>query len=61
MVLANTNKLKAISTVKIKTDQIDSTTMAQLLRIDYIPEAHQIVPVLMDNRDIMRAGLRMIK
>jgi transposase len=61
MVLANTNKLKAISTAKIKTDQIDSTTMAQLLRIDYIPEAHQIDPVLRDKRDLMRARLRMIQ
>lgn len=61
MVLANTNKLKAISTAKIKTDQIDSTTMAQLLRIDYIPEAHQIDPVLRDKRDLMRARLRLIQ
>lgn len=61
LVLANANQLKAISTAKIKTDQIDSTTMAQLLRIDYIPEAHQIDPCLRDKRDLMRARLRMIQ
>jgi transposase len=61
LVLANANQLKAISTAKIKTDQIDSTTMAQLLRIDYVPEAHQIDPVLRDKRDLMRARLRMIQ
>ena len=61
LVLANANRLKAISTAKIKTDQIDSTTMAQLLRIDYVPEAHQIDPCLRDKRDLMRARLRMIQ
>ena len=61
LILANANQLKAISTAKIKTDEIDSTTMAQLLRIDYVPEAHQIDPILRDKRDLMRARLRMIQ
>jgi transposase len=61
LILANTNQLKAISTAKIKTDQIDSATMAQLLRIDYVPEAHQIDPILRDKRDLMRARLRLIQ
>ena len=42
-------------------EQIDSTTMAQLLRIDYVPEAHQIDPILRDKRDLMRARLRLIQ
>jgi transposase len=61
LILANTNQLKAISSAKIKTDQIDSTTMAQLLRIDYVPGAHQIDPILRDKRDFMRARIRMIQ
>lgn len=36
--LANPPKVKAIADAKLKTDTIDSLTLAQLLRTDYIPE-----------------------
>jgi len=38
--LAHPKKVKAIADAKIKTDKIDSRTLAHLLRADLIPEAH---------------------
>ena len=38
--LAHAKYLKAISYAKVKTDKIDAETLAQLLRLDMIPEAH---------------------
>lgn len=38
--LAHPLKVKAIAEAKIKTDSIDSETLAQLLRANLIPEAH---------------------
>jgi transposase len=40
MKLAHPLKVKAIAEAKIKTDAIDSETLAQLLRANLIPEAH---------------------
>jgi transposase len=39
-VLANPLKTRAIAESKIKTDTIDATTLADLLRADLIPEVH---------------------
>jgi transposase len=39
-VLANPLKTRAIAEAKIKTDTIDATTLADLLRADLIPEVH---------------------
>jgi len=36
--VANAGKVKAIASAKIKTDKIDSKILAQLLRVDLIPE-----------------------
>src|SRR5436309_13880981 len=38
--LAHPLKVKAIAEAKVKTDAIDSDTLAQLLRANLIPEAH---------------------
>lgn len=38
IILANPFKVRAIADAKFKTDTIDSITLANLLRIDYIPE-----------------------
>jgi len=35
-----TLKVKAIAEAKIKTDKIDATTLAHLLRCDLVPPAH---------------------
>lgn len=40
VVLANPLKVKAIAEAKIKTDKIDGNVLADLLRVDMIPEAH---------------------
>jgi len=61
IVLANPRLLKAISYAKVKTDQLDSTTLAQLLRTDYIPEAHQLNPDLRAKRDLLRSRLTLVQ
>jgi len=40
IILAHPLKIKAIASAKIKTDAIDSQTLAQLLKADLIPQAH---------------------
>ena len=40
IILAHPLKVKAIASARIKTDAIDSRTLAQLLMADLIPEAH---------------------
>jgi hypothetical protein len=42
LVLAHAKYVKAIAYAKVKTDKVDSHTLAQLLRMDYIPVAHKI-------------------
>jgi transposase len=60
MVLAHAKYLKAISYAKVKTDKVDSHTLASLLRMDMIPEAHQIATGKRGLRDLMRARLRLV-
>jgi transposase len=58
--LAHARQLKAISQAKVKTDAVDSLTLAQLLRADLIPEAHMLEPELRGYRDLLRARLRLV-
>jgi transposase len=44
VVLAHPLKVRAIAEAKIKTDKIDATTLANLLRCDLIPAAHVASP-----------------
>jgi len=60
LVLAHAKYLKAISYAKVKTDKIDSETLAQLLRMNLIPISHQISPEKRGLRDMMRARLRLV-
>jgi transposase len=60
LVLAHAKYLKAISYAKVKTDKVDSETLAMLLRLDCIPRAHKIRRELRDLRDLMRARLRLV-
>jgi len=60
LVLAHAKYLKAISYAKVKTDKVDSQTLANLLRIDMIPAAHQIAPSIRGLRDLMRARLKIV-
>ena len=59
--LANANKLKAIASAKVKTDRVDSTIMAQLLRLNFIPEAYVVDPEIRELRDLMRGRLRLVE
>ncbi len=40
--LAHAKYVKAIAYAKVKTDKVDSHILAQLLRMDFIPEANKI-------------------
>lgn len=60
LTLAHAKYLKAISYAKVKTDKVDSHTLANLLRLDMIPEAHQISPSMRPVRDLMRARLTLV-
>lgn len=44
--LGHAKYLKAISYAKVKTDAVDAATLAQLLRVQLIPEAHMISDVI---------------
>lgn len=60
LVLAHAKYVKAISYAKVKTDKVDSLTLAQLLRMNLIPVAHQISPTLRSLRDLMRTRLNLV-
>jgi len=61
LTLAHSKYLKAISYAKVKTDKVDSFTLANLLRLDMVPKAHQISHELRPVRDLMRARLSMVE
>jgi transposase len=60
LVLAHATRVKAIAAAKVKTDQVDSDTLALLLRADLIPMAHMIAPAQRGPRDLMRTRLRLV-
>ena len=61
LTLAHAKFLKAIAYAKVKTDAVDALTLAQLLRVGMIPEAHMISAELRPLRDVMRTRLRLIQ
>jgi len=61
MVLAHAKYVKAIAYAKVKTDKVDSHTLAQLLRMDYIPVAHKISNDNRLLRDALRARLKIVQ
>jgi len=61
LVLAHAKYLKAISYAKVKTDKVDSQTLALLLRQGLIPQAHKISRELRGLRDTMRIRLRLVQ
>jgi transposase len=58
--LGHAKYLKAISYAKVKTDAVDAATLAQLLRVDLIPEAHMSSPARRETRDLLRARLLLV-
>jgi transposase len=61
LVLAHAKYVKAIAYAKVKTDKVDSHTLAQLLRMDYIPAAHKISNQNRTLRDALRARLKVVQ
>lgn len=59
--LAHAKLLKAIAYAKVKTDAVDSATLAQLLRSDLVPEAHMISDALRGPRDVLRTRLQLVE
>jgi hypothetical protein len=59
LVLAHATWLQAISAAKVKTDQVDSDVLAQLLRASLIPVAHMIRPDQRGPCDLMRTRFRL--
>jgi hypothetical protein len=58
--LGHAKYLKAISYAKVKTDRVDARTLAQLLRVGLVPEAHMISPEHREVRDLLRARLKLV-
>ena len=61
LVLAHAKYVKAIAYAKVKTDKVDSHTLAQLLRMNYIPVAHKISTNNRLLRDALRARLKIVQ
>src|SRR5699024_608752 len=61
LTLAHSKMVKAISYAKVKTDSVDAKTLAELLRVDLIPEAHQAGPKRRELRELTRGRLRMVR
>jgi transposase len=52
VVVSNPMCTKAIASAKVKTDKVDATTLAQLLRCDYLPQVWQPGPPLRQLRSL---------
>ncbi|MDR8392010.1 IS110 family transposase [Aliifodinibius sp. S!AR15-10] len=59
--LAHAKMTKAISYAKVKTDKVDAKTLAELLRVGLIPQAHKVMVAQRDLRELTRGGLRMVQ
>jgi len=59
--LAHPLKVKLIAEARIKTDTIDATTLAHLLRLDYLPTAYIPPRKVRDLREILRHRARLVK
>jgi transposase len=61
VVLAHPLKVRAIAEARIKTDKIDSETLAHLLRADLIPEAHASSKDVRARRRVLRQRMFLIR
>lgn len=61
VVLANPYKVKAIAEAKIKTDKIDATILADLLRADLIPQAYIAKRPVRDMRNVLRERIFFVR
>jgi transposase len=61
VVLANPFKVKAIAEAKIKTDKIDATVLADLLRADLIPQCYIASRDVRDMRGVLRERMFFVR
>ena len=61
VILAHPLKVRAIAEARIKTDKIDSETLAHLLRADLIPEAHASSKDVRTRKRVLRRRMFLIR
>jgi len=61
LVLAHPLKTKAIASARIKTDKIDATTLAHLLRADLLPAAYIPPRPVRDTREVLRTRASLVR
>jgi len=61
LVLAHPLKTKAIASARMKTDKIDATTLAHLLRADLVPAAYIPPRAVRDTREILRYRASLVR
>lgn len=61
VLLANPFKVKAIAEAKIKTDKIDATVLADLLRADLIPQSYIATREVRDMRSLLRERIFFVR
>ena len=61
LVLAHPLKTKAIASARIKTDKIDATTLAHLLRADLLPAAYIPPRAVRDTREVLRTRASLVR
>ncbi|MBI5699340.1 IS110 family transposase [Candidatus Saganbacteria bacterium] len=59
--VAQTYKLRIIAEAKVKTDSIDANTLAQMLRIGYIPEIYVPDDKTLKLRELIRARIYLVR
>lgn len=61
VVVAHPLKTKAIASARIKTDKIDSHTLAQLLRTDFIPRSYIPPLEVREQRELLRYRISLVR
>ena len=61
LVLAHPLKTRAIASARIKTDKIDATTLAHLLRTDLLPAAYIPPRAIRDQREVLRYRASLVR
>jgi len=61
LILAHPLQVRAIAAAKVKTDKIDATILAQLLRGDLIPRAYLAPPEVRELRDLLRLRASLVR
>lgn len=61
VVLSHPKRTKAVAAAKVKTDRIDATVLAQLLRMDWLPTAYIPEKGVRDLRDFLRHRASLVR